>query len=86
MSILSETPNVDFTPLQGQYLAYMYAYIKINGRPPAEADMQRFFGVTPPTVHRMVKELEARDFIVRIPGKPRSIRLLIPPERLPILK
>jgi len=29
-------PN--FTHLQGQYLAFIDAYTKVNGRPPAEAD------------------------------------------------
>jgi hypothetical protein len=29
-----------FTEKQGQYLAFIYAYTKLNRRPPAEADMQ----------------------------------------------
>ena len=48
----------DFTPKQGQYLAFIYAYTLVNGRPPAQADMQRFFQVTPPTVHQMLLTLE----------------------------
>jgi len=47
-----------FTELQGQYLASIHAYTLVNGRAPAEADMQRFFDVTPPSVHHMVKTLE----------------------------
>ena len=43
-----------FTPLQGQYLAFIRAYTLIHREPPAEADMRRFFRVTPPSVHRMV--------------------------------
>ncbi len=43
-----------FTEKQGQYLAFIHAYTVINQRPPAQADMQRHFHVTPPTVHRMV--------------------------------
>jgi Mn-dependent DtxR family transcriptional regulator len=43
----------DYTPKQGQYLAFIYYYTKINRRPLAEADIQRYFGVTPPTVHQM---------------------------------
>ncbi len=74
------------TKLQGQYLAFIYAYTKIHRRPPAEADMQRYFEVTPPSVHRMVKELEQKGFISRQPGKPRSIQLLVAPESLPILR
>jgi Mn-dependent DtxR family transcriptional regulator len=75
-----------FTELQGQYLAFIYAYTKINGRAPAEAEMQRFFKVTPPTVHRMVVELENKQLIERTPGQARSIRLLIEPELLPMLQ
>jgi len=65
-----------FTTKQGQYLAFIHAYIKLNRRPPAEADMQRFFRVTPPSVHRMVVELERLQLIRRQPGVPRSIELL----------
>ena len=51
-------------------------YTKVNGRPPAEADMQRYFRVTPPSVHQMVLTLELNGFIERIPRQGRSIRLL----------
>jgi hypothetical protein len=37
-----------FTPKQGQYLAFIYAYTPVLGRPPAEADLQRHFRVSPP--------------------------------------
>jgi DNA-binding MarR family transcriptional regulator len=74
-----------FTTLQGQYLAFIHAYTKLNRRAPAEADMQRYFRVTPPTVHRMVVELEQRGLISRQPGQARSITLLVPPELLPTL-
>ena len=49
-----------YTRKQGQYLAFIYHYTKVNGRPPAEADIQRLFQVTPPTVHQMVLALERR--------------------------
>lgn len=75
-----------FTEKQGQYLAFIYHYTKVNGRPPAEADMQRYFRVTPPSVHQMVVTLETYRFIERIPGQGRSIRLLIPREQLPDLE
>lgn len=79
-------PTVTLTDKQGQYLAFIYAYSRIERRPPAEADMERFFKVTPPSVHRMVIELETRGLIRRQPGKPRSIELLVPPEALPTLR
>ena len=75
-----------YTDKQGQYLAFIYHYTKVNGRPPAAADMQRFFRVTPPSVHQMVLTLEANGFIERIPGQGRSIRLRIPREQLPDLE
>ena len=84
MSIPSATPP--FTELQGQSLAFIYAYTKLNRRPPAEADMQRYFGTTAPTVHRMVLELERRGLIRRSAGQARSIELLLAPERLPVLR
>jgi len=72
-----------YTPKQGQYLAFIYYYTKIHGYPPAEADMQKYFSVTPPSVHQMVLSLEKRGFIEKIPGKPRSIRVLLSPSELP---
>ncbi len=76
----------DFTPRQGQFLAFIYYYTKVNGRPPAEADMQRYFRVTPPSVHQMVIKLEERGHIARVPGQGRSIRVLLTREQLPDLK
>ena len=75
----------EFTEKQGQYLAFIYYYTKINGQPPAEADMQWYFRTTPPTVHQMILRLEEKGFIARTPGMARSIRLLIPFEMLPPL-
>lgn len=75
-----------FTDKQGQYLAFIYMYTKVNRRPPAEADIQAYFGVTPPTVHSMVLTLERLCLITREPGRARSIRLLLPPANLPVLQ
>lgn len=75
-----------YTALQGQYLAFIHYYTKLNGRPPAEADMQRYFGTTPPTVHQMILTLEAKALISRTPGAARSIRVLLPKEQLPDLE
>ncbi len=74
-----------FTEKQGHYLAFIYTYSHMFRRPPAEADMQRHFGVTPPSVHQMIVTLERNGFIRRQPGVPRSIELLVAPENLPIL-
>ena len=77
--------TVPFTALQGQYLAYIATYIKLHRRPPAEADIRQYFGVTPPTVHRMIVALTERGLISRRPGEPRSIEILISPDQLPPL-
>jgi len=42
--------TVLYTAKQGQYLAFIYYYTKIHGQPPAEADLQRYFKVSPPSI------------------------------------
>ena len=46
-----------FTEKQGEYLAFIYVYSHMFQRPPAETDMQRYFRVSPPSVHQMVTTL-----------------------------
>ncbi|ESZ04192.1 transcriptional regulator [Mesorhizobium sp. L2C085B000] len=75
-----------FTQKQGQYLAFIWTYGLLNSRSPAERDMQRFFGVTAPSVHQMVLTLERRGLIRRQPGLARSIELLVKPASLPRLQ
>ena len=74
------------TPTQGQYLAFIYAYTRVLGRPPAEADIQKYFKVTPPTVHQMLITLERKGLIQRKPGVARSIELLVSADSLPVLR
>jgi repressor LexA len=73
------------TKKQGQYLAFLHYYTKMNGRPPAEYEMERYFKVSPPSVHQMIMTLEKKGFITRIPGQARSIQLLIPRAEVPDL-
>jgi hypothetical protein len=80
----SVTPS--FTAKQGQYLALIHNYTRIHGRAPAEADLQRYFRVSPPTVHDMIKTLERNGLIERSSGQARSIRLRVPPKALPRLE
>jgi len=75
-----------YRSLQGQYLAFVYYYSKIHGCAPAEADMQAYFKVSPPSVHQMVLTLERNRLIKRTPGESRSIRLLLAREDLPDLE
>jgi len=75
-----------YTPKQGQYLAFIYYYTKLNGVPPAERDMQLYFRTSPPSVHQMVVTLEKRRLIERVPGQGRSIRLLVTRQDIPDLE
>lgn len=75
-----------FTRKQGQYLAFIYYYIKLNDRAPSEADMQRYFKTTPPSVHRMVIQLERNGLIERVPYMARSIKLLVAEGEIPELR
>jgi len=75
-----------FTAKQGQYLAFIHAYTLVLGRPPAEADLQRHFRVTPPSVHGMVLSLERSGLIRREPGRARSISVIVDPMTLPPLQ
>jgi hypothetical protein len=74
-----------YTEKQGQYLAFIYYYTKIHGVAPAEAEMQRYFGVTPPAVHQMVLSLERKGLVERRAGAPRSIKVLLARHELPDL-
>lgn len=78
--------RVAFTEKQGQYLAFIHAYTLVMGRPPAEADLQRHFCVTPPSVHQMILTLERAGLIARQPGVARSIEVRVEPAALPALR
>jgi len=47
--------------------------------------MQRYFRVTPPSVHQMVLTLERTGLIRRQPGVDRSIEVLVDQDLLPAL-
>ena len=75
-----------YTPRQGQVLAFIHYYTKLNGCPPAENDVARYFKITRPSAHQMVVTLDRRGLIERVPGQARSIRLLLAREDLPDLE
>src|SRR5262245_14166625 len=84
--LVSSTSPLRFTEKQGQYLAFIYTYTLLNKQPPAEADFQRFFEVTPPSVHQMIVELERRGLITRVRGQPRTIQVTLADDELPRLQ
>jgi Mn-dependent DtxR family transcriptional regulator len=82
----SASGTARFTEKQGQYLAFIYTYVLLNRQPPAETDFQRFFCVTPPSVHQMIVQLERLGLIRRTPRQARSIELLVAENELPRLQ
>jgi len=77
--------RMKFTRKQGQYVAFIYNYTRIHGRPPAEFDMEMYFRVSAPSVHQMVLTLEKNGLISRTPGQARSICVRVPKEEIPQL-
>jgi len=75
-----------WTDRQGQFLAFIHAYTLVNGQAPAEVDMKRFFEISAPSVHAMVKSLDESGFITRVRGQGRSISLVVSSELLPVLR
>jgi repressor LexA len=76
------------TPRQAQFLAYISEYMRQSpgGVAPTHAALQRFFGLTPPSVNSMLIRLEQRGFIRRTPGVARAIDLVIDSALIPPLE
>ena len=72
--------------LDNDYAEHWFDYTKMHGYSPAEADLQRYFKVSPRVVHDMILMLEKRGLIERSPRQSRSIRVLLPPQELPALE
>ncbi|MGY4412053.1 hypothetical protein ACVWW4_003789 [Bradyrhizobium sp. LB7.1] len=72
-----------FTEKQGYYLAFIHTYAHMFGRPPAEADIQRHFRVSPPSVDQIIVTLERNPTSTWRPQKHRNPRAA---GKLPILE
>ncbi len=72
----------NFTPTQGRYLAFIHAYTNLHGYPPAESEIATALCVSPPSVNQMVKMIEKKGLILRQPGQPRSLRVLVPADEI----
>ena len=80
------TRTARFTERQGQCPAFIHACTKVDGRPPAQADVQRYFAVTAPSVHQRALTLERRGLLRRTAGQTRSLKVLMAPEALSLLR
>jgi repressor LexA len=79
-------PAKTFTHRQGQYLAFINTYTRLNRAASTEIDMQRYFKVSPPSVHQTVPAFEHEGFIRHQPGGARSIEMLIDSKCLAVLR
>jgi SOS-response transcriptional repressor LexA len=79
-------PAPKFTPRQGEFLAFIHAYIKMHGVAPSENEICTRFALTPPSVHDAIVRMHKRGLIDRTPGQARSIRVLVPDDEIPPLE
>ena len=84
--MFTESAVADFTDKQGQYLAFIHLYTKLNRRPPAVADIADYFRVSGPSAQNMVKTLVKKGLVDKQPRTPRSLRVLVPTEDIPNLR
>lgn len=66
------------TARQAEYLAFIRSFTDRWGLPPSFEEIGRHFMTTAPAVNSMVKTLEARGFLTRVPGQARTLRVLVP--------
>jgi hypothetical protein len=69
-------PPAGPSPRQAEYLAFIRAFTDRWQVPPSFEEIGRHFMTTAPSVNSMVKTLEARGFLTRVPGRPRTLRVI----------
>lgn len=74
------------TRRQGQLLAYVYWYTKVHRIPPSENEVAAFLGIYGPSAHAAILRLVAAGHLTRVPGQPRTMKVLLPREQLPDLE
>src|SRR6266851_1292129 len=73
----------EFTARQGQFLAFIHGFTVKHGYAPSFEQIGAHFGITAPSVNNMVKTLERRGLLSRLPGVARSLRVTVPASDLP---
>jgi hypothetical protein len=76
----------DFTPRQGEFLAFIHSYARVNRQEPTERDLERYFRISSSGIRDMIERLEWGKFIACSEDQPRHLRVLIPVEQLPELE
>ena len=68
------------TPAQQRLLRFIWGYELTNGVSPTLAECAKALGINSPgNVFQMLRQLEEREKIRRVKGRPRSIEVLDPP-------
>jgi hypothetical protein len=78
--------NRHSSPINGWHQiepVFIYAYTEGFGQPPSELEIAKAMKVQPPSVNGMLKTLEKKQLIRRIPNTPRSIEILVDPAMIP---
>jgi len=72
-----------FTARQGQYLAFIHRFTVRHCVAPSFEEIAAHFGTSAPAVNGMIKTLERRGLLTRVPGVARSLRVLVSTSDLP---
>lgn len=85
---MSRDPPVQFSDQQGQLLAYIHEYIRVNARSPSEQELQLYFlgSFNRRSILNMLNMFERSQLIRRRSDVRRSIELLVDPKWLPPLR
>jgi hypothetical protein len=75
-----------FSERQGQFLAFIHFFRKLHRQGPSEKEIAQYFQLTPPAVHGMIVKLEQLGLATREPGVARSVQVVIPEEKIPVLQ
>lgn len=76
---------MNITPRQGQVLAFISRFTERYGVSPSFDDIAVHFGITSPSVNGMIKTLERKRLLSRIPGAARTLRVEASAEALPTI-
>lgn len=66
------------TDRQTEYLTFIRDFTDRRGIPPSFEEIGTHFMTTAPSVNNMIKTLEARGFLTRVRGAPRTLRVIVP--------
>lgn len=82
----SDSTPGDYTPRQGQFLAFIHHYAKVSGQAATDRDLERYFQLSSSSVRDMMERLAWGKFVAASGDTPRTYRVLIPVEQVPELE